>query len=298
MAIPNNPTATVIATEALNRANEPNPGSPRLTRAKDVWLEEVKNEIWLAGYASGNTRLKTLQTFDIQISVLGQSKYDFPSDFDEEMSVEILDGTHADTATAGGNNTITCAADEDITEDSAKGKYILLTSGTGVNGLRQCITYSTTTKQATVDANWDTNPANSTTYLFVDEFYTLEEGHINDLNDAITRTTRSRPTEFYKIHEGVNVRFIFDFPPDKSTYGIRVRYYANISKVDLTEGSTLISAIYLNWQSVLIQGVFTKILDDKGDQRFEKAEKTYKQKINGLLKKEIPYGGEFQGFTL
>lgn len=298
MSLPANPTAIIIVTEALNRAGEVNPTNSRLTRAKAVWLEEAKNEIWQTTLKNGDTRLKTLQTSDIQISTLGNSKYDFPSDFDEEMSVEVLDGTHTGTAQAGANTTITLESGEDIAEDTIKGQYILITSGTGVNGLRQCTAYNTTTLVATADSAWDTDPDATSVYLVVDKFYTLDEGHIDDLNSAVTRTTRSRPTEFHKIHEGVNVRFIFDYPPDKSTYGIRVRYYANIGKVDLVEGSTLISAIYLNWYSVLIQGVYAKVLEDKADERSSKAQTMYRNMISGLLRKEIPYGGAFQRFVL
>jgi len=300
MALPVNPTKTTICTEALDKAGEDSSAGTLLTRAEDKWLEEIKNDIWTRSSIAGNTRLKTLQTFDIQISVLGQSKYAFPSDFDEEISVEILDGTHTGTAQAGANTSITLESGEDITEDTIKGQYILITGGTGVNGLRQCTAYNTTTLVATVDSAWDTNPDATSVYLVVDNFKTLDEGNINDLNDATNRTTRAKPGNFYKIHEGVNVRFIFDYPADKSTYGIRVRYYSHLNKVDLAEGSTLISTIYLNWHSLLVQGVFWKSLENMEDDPkrivLEKAE--YERFVANMIAKEIPYGGEFEGFTV
>lgn len=298
MALPTNPTQDSIVTEALNRAGESGPSATRITRAKDIWLEEVKNSIWRAAFKDGNTRLKTLQTFDIQISVLGKSKYDFPSDFNEEITVEVLDGEHTGTAQTGAASSITLESGEDITEDVIKGQYVLLTGGTGVNGLEQCITYNESTLEAGVAVSWTTEPVNGSTYLIVNDFTDLEEGNITELNEAAGRIIRGKPTEFYKIHEDVNVRFILDRPPDKSTYGIRVRYYANLNKVDLVEGSTLISRIYSEWEDVLIQGVLAKVYEDNNDDRYRNALGEFKNMIVSLLIKEIPYGGEFTGFTL
>lgn len=298
MSAPTNPTKTRIVTEALYKAGYNSPTGVQVTRAEDYFLEEIKNDIVERVLRDGNTRLKILQTSDIQISVLGQSKYDFPSDFDEEMSIEILDGEHTGTAQAGAAQTITLESGEDLTEDEAKGRYVLLTANTGVEGLRQITAYDTDTLIATVDSAWATNPDATTTYLIVDSFYALKEGNIRDLNDLITRTVRGRPYCFYKIHEGKDIRFIFDRPSDKATYGIRVRYYVNIHDVDLTEGSTLISAFYQNHQSVLTQGVLWKVLEDDDDDKQAAAEAKYEQLVNFLIGREIPYGGEFEGFEL
>lgn len=293
MAVPTDPTLTFLIQEALKKAGR----IEDFARARDFWMEEIKNEIWLKVQRDGNTRLKTLQTSAVQISQLGQSRYSFPSDFDEEMSIEILDGSTADTAQAGAALTVTLAAAEDITEDLIKGQYVLITSGTGVNGLRQVTAYSAATKVATVDSAWDTNPDNTSVYLVVDAFYKLEEGHIDDLTENQTRTNRQRPSVFHKVHEGVNVRFIFDYPPDKSTYGIQIRYYANLSEVDLTESGTLISAIYQNWRSVFDKGIVMKAAGP-AHQNYGVLKGEFSSAVKDLIRKEIPYGGEFKGFTV
>lgn len=296
MAAPTNPTGTSIVTEAMKRGGYSSPTAAQLTRAEDEWLEEVKDDIVTRSFRDGNTRLKTLQNVDVQISIDNQSYVAVPSDFDEEIKIEVLDGSETGTATAGANTTITLAADEDITQANAEGAYLLITGGTGANGLRQILSYDTTTKVATVDSAWGTNPDNTSTYLVVDTFNELEEQNITEMEEG--RTSPGLPEYFHKVNEGVNERIYFDRPFDKGTYGVRITYFANIRKVDLTEGSTLISKIYQNWESALKQGVYVKTLEDDNDSAHSNALTVYNNMVDTLLMKEIPYGGEFIGFEV
>lgn len=299
MAAPTNPTATSIVTEAYNKVGIDSPTSAQLTRAKDHFLEEIKNDIWIRAGRSGNTRIKSLQTSDVQISVVGQSKYDFPSDFDEEITISILDGDHTGTAQAGASTTITLESGEDAGESDVEGKYILITSGTGVNGLRQCVDYNTSTLVATVASEWDTTPDSTSTYLIVNQTTELEEDNVLSMGGLGNSTfSKGKPTTFMKISEGVNERMVFDIPCDLATYGILLRYYANLNKVDLTEGSTLISKLYLNWREPLVMGVAWKIALDDDDDKQERLEPRYEGMVTQLLAKEMPFGGEFEGFTV
>ena len=64
MSIPNNPTGSSIVTEALNKAGIGTPSADELTRAEDLWLEEIKNDIYNAAKRNGSVRFKTLQTWE------------------------------------------------------------------------------------------------------------------------------------------------------------------------------------------------------------------------------------------
>ena len=299
MATPTNPTGTSICTEALKRAGYLDPAtnySALLTRSEDEWLEEIKDDIWNTAELNGDTRLKTLQTIAVQISVDNQGEYSAPTDFDEEQIIEILDGAHTGTAQAGANTTMTLESGEDISQVDAEGAYLLITGGTGVNGLRQITSYDTSTEIATVASAWDTNPDNTSTYLVVNSFTALREMHVTEMPSS--RTSPAKPTMFYKVNEGLTTKFVFNTPCDKATYGIRTRYYANIHEVDLVEGSTLISKVFKNWRSVLTEGVYMKALEDKSDSDHAVAESKYERLKDNLIRREISYGGEDTRMTV
>lgn len=294
MAVPTQPTLTSICSEALKKSGISSPSGTTLqTRAENLWMEEIKNDIWVTAETDGDTRFKSLMTQDIQISVDNQSKYDFPSDFDEEISIEILSGDHTGTAQAGANTTITLESGEDVGQSACEGEWILLTSGTGADAsdpLRQCVSYDTTTLVATVDRAWTTNPDATTTYAIINDFNLLQELSIKEWSQYAGQTASGEPSYFVKIHEAENVRFQFDVPTDEATYGIRVRYYAKLHKVDLS--SSLMNAIYYDWFNVLLAGVYWKALEDADDNRVGNAFLNYQRAKAALIAKEIPFGGE------
>src|SRR3972149_6718879 len=266
MTIPANPTLVSITTEALNMAGYANPTAVQLTRAA-LWIEEIKNDIWNKALINGDTRLKTLQTSNIQISVDNQSAYAMPSDFDEEILVELLDGAHTGTAQSGAATSITLASDEDITEAEILGSGILITGDTGKGGFRQAISYNTTSKVVGINSAWATNPDSTSEYLIVNKYYKLGERNITEMTED--RVSPGRPYYFHKVNDGETTNIYFERPCDKATYGIRVRYYANMQHVDLdTSTSAVIGLIYKNWKSVLTQGVLYKVLKDFNDQRY------------------------------
>jgi hypothetical protein len=302
MAVPTDLTATNLVTESYGKIGMPDPTAAEITRAKDYFLQDIFNDLWTAAEVRGNTRFRTLQDFEVQITTVGQSKYDFPSDFYEEIDISILDGDHTGTAQAGGNTSIDYASDEDATEAEVVGEYTLLTSGTGKgsDGLRQNVAYNTTTVQATVDRAWTTNPASDSTYLIVNKIDSLCPDGIVSLGRLGTVTSVGKPSSYARIVEGANNRFVLDKPSDKATYGLLVTYYAKLNKVDLTEGATtLITKIYNTWRNVLTIGVAFKAAES--NQMVEKIESLFQQyqfAKEGLLDNEVPYNEEFTGFEL
>ena len=293
MALPTDPTATTIVTEAYNAAGESDPTAAQLTRATGQWMQEVLNDIWLEGVASGNTRLKTLQETLVDVSTTGINTWGLAEDFDEELEIEVLDGSRYDTAQTAGASSITLDADDAGTSSNTIGRLVLITSGTGVDEIKQITAYDSTTKVATVESAWTATPTGSSTYLIVDQAYQLDEIDLAEVSTALPAA--GRPTAFFKY----NRQIIFDKPWDRATYGIRMRYFMNIHQVNLTEGaSTRITRIYRNWQDVLKQGILWKCLRDNDDVRYQSEYQIFKSKTAALLAKEVPYGGAFKGFVV
>lgn len=68
------------------------------------------------------------------------------------------------TAQAGGASTITLASDESAVDDAYNGKTIAITGGTGSGQEKTISDYVGSTKVATVDSAWSTQPDNTSTY--------------------------------------------------------------------------------------------------------------------------------------
>ena len=75
-----------------------------------------------------------------------------------DVAVESATATRTNTAQAGTANTITLDAGASATDNEYNGQVIRITGGTGVNQIRQVIDYDGTTKVATVNGDWTTNP--------------------------------------------------------------------------------------------------------------------------------------------
>ena len=307
MAVPTQPTIANLMTEAYKKVGIASPSTDQLTRAETYFFEEVKNDIWIRSGRMGERHLAALENQACQITTDGQSKYSFPTDFDEEAGdLEFLDGDHADTvgAASTGDNSITFASDEDAAEADVVGKYIILTGGTGVStpgttlGIRQARTYSTSTKVALVDANWATNPSTDTTYRIINKITKLQKENVKDKgflgNTSLYES--STPSAYTKVTEDGSKKFILDTNPDASTYGIYYRYYVNLMKTD-TAGSLHNNLLY-NWRGALTSGVAWKIAEDEDDDKYQVFKQEYEKEVQFLLEKESPGEDEFEGFEL
>lgn len=294
MSAPTAPTAALLATEAWKQCGVESPTSDQITRATTYFLEQVLDDIWNTSVQTGNTRLKTLQETLVDVSVKGTQTYDLDADFDEELNVAILDGDHRGTAQDGGATSITLASDESISLSDILGKYILVTGGTGSGGYRQVVDYDTTTKIATMDSAWAVNPAVSSTYLIVTKRFLIPEMGIGEIREY-QPLSAARPMAFMKMKR----QLIFDRAFDTSTYGILIDYFVNIHQVDRTEGSTtLFTRMLTNWRSCLLEGLEFKIFEYLDDNRQGAKRQMYEAARSALLVREIPYGGEWTGFSL
>lgn len=96
---------------------------------------------------------------------------------------------HADvirgnTAQAGGGNTITLDAAASATNDIYNENVIFIVSGTGVSQSRIIIDYDGTTKVATVQDNWVTNPASGSVFIIAP--FGTDPGTLPEIATAVT----------------------------------------------------------------------------------------------------------------
>lgn len=273
MAAPSNPTLAQIVSEGLSKAGESSPTTSLTTRATNEWMEEIKNDIW-----ERVKNLKFLQITSYGIFPQGQSRYSNPTDYASDLVLTLLDGTITDTAQGGAPNYIDLAADEAAQSSDLIGKLILIISGTGTASASQIVTYNATTKRASVVPNFTTAPSSDSTYLIIDEEIPIKEKHVS-FAEFDSRLGLGQPSAFYPIGDEDFGEFILDCPPVKQ-YGARLRYYANVMKIDLS--STLMSTLYLNLRNVWLTGIKSKCWDFNTDDRYQEALREYEEQLNLL----------------
>jgi hypothetical protein len=284
MASPSSPTIEDIITESLQKA-----GAIHLYgRAKSQFIEEIKND--LAVIFKGK-ELKFLQADRILTLTDGTSKYSEPTDFFSDISKSVIYGGRIGTAQAGGASSITLAASEDISNDSATGREIAIVSGTGVDQLREITSYDSTTKVATTSSVWTVTPDATSKYVIIDTYSKIFEAPIWELDERRTPYQKGEPRVFYPIGDSDNGEFILYPVPWRNiannSYVIKQRYYINLMNLDLD--STLIGTLYQRWRNIWIQGVKTKALEAISSPNFTQELNIYNQML-GALKDSESYG--------
>lgn len=91
------------------------------------------------------------------------------SGFNDITAMNVVDAFADDsgTAQAGAAGTITLRSGAVATNDYYNGAVVNIYGGTGVGQSRKITDYDGTTKVATVDSNWITNPDNTSTYFVI-----------------------------------------------------------------------------------------------------------------------------------
>lgn len=101
---------------------------------------------------------------------------------------------HNGTSQAGAGSTITLAAGASATNDVYNGQTIKLTGGTGAGQVRVILSYVGSTKVATINRAWQTNPDNTTTYAILATDSPKTNSSLEVTASAITGVTF--PTNF------------------------------------------------------------------------------------------------------
>lgn len=277
MAVPTVPTLVTLAAEALKRAGILSPVAALTTRAQDLWIEEIKNDIMRT--ARGR-KLRPLFTSSTTVTVNNKSRYACPPDYFSDLSLEILDGANKGTATDGASGSITLASSVTV-----EGYNIIVTSGTGVGSMSQCTAFNTSTLVATISPNFTTAPANASTYTIVDTYTPLIMNPIERHRELIG-TTIGLPERFYIMGSPSYHEFELDPVPDNGdyVYGIRMSYYANLMTLDLA--STLMSTLYQRWRDIWLQGIYYRALREKSDDKYKDELIVYENMLAEMLRSD------------
>ena len=129
--------------------------------------------------------------------------------------------------------------------------------------------------------------------MLVDVEYPIVVKPINEWERETKLVAPALPRFAYPVGDDIQGYFVLNCPPNKS-YGMRLRYYADLSQIDTT--STLLSVIYRRWRNIFIQGIKAKKLADEDDDRQDAAEAKYKTNLMALIYREI-YGMDLSNIT-
>lgn len=274
MALPANPTVTSIVTQGLKRAGRTSPSATQITEATDHAFQEVKADIMLIASTHPNL-LATATT----VTTRGQQRYATPIESNEQVGISLLDGPDdwRGTAQGGSARAIIFAATLAAVSDDLVGKYILITSGTGIEEYREITSYDSGTKTATVDANWSSIPTAGSTYLIVDRYQQLWPiGTYSEFDKITSSSVLGLPSRAAIFSQ----EFLLYPVPDKSTYGLLNRYWVDLSKLD--EEGDLFIQLLREWRSVWIQGVAVKSMQRFDEDRYQSELNVYKLMLDLL----------------
>jgi hypothetical protein len=274
MAVPVSPTPTSLVTQALKRAGRTTPSSTQIQEALDHQLQEVKADLMLVASTHPNL-LATATT----VTTRGQQRYAVPPDHNEQQSITLLDGPDSlrGTCQGGSTTTVIFAATLDVTEDSIVGKYVLITSGSGIEQYREIIAYVPSTKTATIDLDWLIIPTVGTTYLIATQYTQLWPSDIATEFDRLDAPTTIGTPVLASLS---GQEFLLYPVPDKSTYGLINRYWVDLSSLD--ESSTLFTQLLTEWRSLWIQGIAVKSMQRFDEDRYQKELQVYNYMLDAL----------------
>jgi hypothetical protein len=296
-ALPAEVTIDMICEEGLKKAGYTS-GTAQftalLTRAEESWLEEVKNDIF-----SLVKNPKYLQKTGVVSITANKARNSFPADFSTPISVTLLSSTVTGTAQAGGASTVTLASSDTNDADYMEGKEIVITGGTGLNQIRQIISYDANTKIATVDQAWATNPSTDSTYMIAESYDKLTEDGVWNRDGVENIRTLGKPHTYYPEGEKASGQTIANYtggfvvyptPDDTYTYAVRVRYYVDLTKITLdTTTDITLGVLYRRWRNVFVQGIFVKALQNQDDSRYAAEYGVYDKLLKSVQTRET-YG--------
>lgn len=285
MAQPTAPTLTSITTEGLQAAGYSSPGTTLLTRAQDIWMRSIKNDIWALA-----KKLKSLQKTTIGITTEGVSRYTLPTDFSSDLTLSILDGLSVGIAQGGAIGSITLATTDGISEAGLKQKKgVLIYAGTGKGSYSQGIGLSGDV--ALVAPNFNTAPVNLDNYMHIDSVTPVRQKPIWVLDHMIQQSGGTgKPVFFYPEGDADNGEFILypkPYRPSGIPWGMQLRYYADLMRLDLS--GTLMTTLYRRWENIFTAGIYFMALRNNDDKRALKAEGIYKSLLSMLIARET-YG--------
>lgn len=279
MTAPAAPTPTTLVTEAYNLAGRV-PTATEITRGIDYGLEKVKRDLMLIGKT-----WKLLSQTAYEITVAGVSLYAVAGDWGEFRTVGYMSGDHSGTLSAvASGQTMTLAAAEDIKQVDAEGKYLLITSSTGIRQCEQIDNYVFATKVATLRGTMATPPANTSGYLVVNNIAPLTRIP-QVLYDQFAAVGAPGTPKYYTILENTIEGLVAVYPVPNSVAGLQYRYFVDLAQLDLS--SALYTTVLTQWYAALLQGVFCWCLQDQDDTRIAAELTAYYAMVKILAQREL-----------
>jgi hypothetical protein len=281
MGAPTDPTTLSITTAALTRFEDGGASeADALTRAQQFGFEKVKRDIMLIG-----KKWRPLLKTSYQITVINQARYDNPADFETDFRVAIMTGIRS-SVIAGVTSPAIITLNAGATKIEAEGKWLLITSGTGINQAQQIVSYDVATNKATLADGFDTPPVTGDGYLIVNsssDIPPLPESFFNLLGTTGTPGTPVR----YSQKENATVGQIVLHPIPATVMGIKRDYYADFMKLDTTEGAgQLYTTILRRWATVLEQGIYVWKLGEDDD-RYQAENGLYQDMLVAMMARDL-----------
>ncbi len=282
MAVPTQPTATLIATEALTRfLNGGTPTSAEITRAINEGLEKVKRDLMIIGKT-----WRPLIITSYAVTTAYKQEYTNPADFEVYQSVAIMSGNHSGTGQGGDVDHFCFAADEDMTVVQAEGNWVVITGGTGANQAAQIQSYDVGSKTATLASSLATASDATSTYLVANSIKDLVPLPKRAYDLYSTPGTPGLPQRYFQL-ENSSYGSIALHPVPDAVYGIRRRYYADFMQMDTdASANPLYNTILRRWASVLTQGVFVWKLGEDDD-RYQAENQIYQSMLTALMARDL-----------
>lgn len=225
MAIDSDITVGNMVIQSLKQAGRVNPSSDQIADATAYQFRRVKSDI-----ANKSGRHEALATQYPTIAFPGIQRYSWPTDAHYIKTVSLLSGPDkwAGVAQGGAAGQITLANTVDEDPLTLRGKWIVLTGGTGVNQIRQISSWTNATKLAVIDRNWDTQPVNGTSYLIIDNHTLLWK-----MDKATEWSSMVSPGSLGRSYQGAmsGREFWLERAPD-NVYVLWWDYWAHLDYLD------------------------------------------------------------------
>ena len=105
------------------------------------------------------------------------------------------------TAQGSGNSTITLSTSSSVVNDYYNTRYIQITGGTGSGQTQRITDYDGTSKVATIDTSWSTNPDNTSTYYIYEAAVTIYGDLV--VNNTVKSSNTTISDTLIKLGDGL-----------------------------------------------------------------------------------------------
>lgn len=274
MALPTDPTALSIVTEAFSRLNEPNPSSTMITRGEDVLLGVVKRIAKMMNW-------RVLEETKSLVLVAYQPRYAIPADFNKGIDLRLYSGGYSGTMQSATAGTITLAVAETITAALAQGKPIFMISGNSAGYWSRIVSFNFSTKAAAISPDWGLTPTSGNYFIPDEEMDLPYQFAIHPrLLDSVAKPRR------VSVYDDE----IYLSPvPGAGPYTLVSRFQIKIDKLDLADARY--TRLYQDWREALILGVIRDWSYTPDDDRYKQASEDYNAAVSELVMEERRRGG-------